>query len=90
MFVPLWALVPAVLLLPWLLSRAFSGGRSDMVERQQRAAAPVSPELLGKCLADPEIRAAIEGGRKVDAIRLVRQCTGLGLKEAKDLVETQI
>ena len=88
MFVPLWILVPAILLLLWLLSRAF-GNRGDMIERQRRAATPVSPELLAQALADPEIRAAIEGGHKIDAIRLVRERTGLDLKGAKDLVDSQ-
>jgi hypothetical protein len=88
MFVPLWILVPAALLLLWLLSRAF-GGRGDMIERQRREAAPVSPELLAQALADPEIRAAIMSGHKIDAIKLVRLRTGLDLKGAKDLVESQ-
>jgi ribosomal protein L7/L12 len=88
MFVPLWILVPAILLLLWLLSRAF-GNRGDMIERQRRAATPVSPELLAQALADPEIRAAIEGGHKIEAIKLVRARTGLDLKGAKDLVESQ-
>jgi ribosomal protein L7/L12 len=88
MFVPLWILVPAILLLLWLLSRAF-GNRGDMIERQRRAATPVSPELLAQALADPEIRAAIEGGHKIEAIRLVRERTGLDLKGAKDLVDSQ-
>lgn len=88
MFVPLWILVPAILLLLWLLSRAF-GNRGDMIERQRRAATPVSPELLAQALADPEIRAAIEGGHKIDAISLVRERTGLDLKGANDLVDSQ-
>ena len=88
MFVPLWILVPAILLLLWLLSRAF-GNRGDMIERQRRAATLVSPELLAQALADPEIRAAIEGGHKIEAIKLVRARTGLDLKGAKDLVESQ-
>lgn len=88
MFVPLWLLVPALLLLLWLLSRAF-GNRGDMIERQRRASAPVSPEQLAQALADPEIRLAIAGGHKIEAIRLVRERTGLDLKGAKDLVESQ-
>ena len=88
MFVPLWILVPAILLLLWLLSRAF-GNRGDMIERQRRAATPVSPELLAQALADPEIRAAIADGHTIEAIKLVRERTGLDLKGAKDLVESQ-
>jgi ribosomal protein L7/L12 len=88
MFVPLWILVPAVFLLLWLLARTF-GSRGDMIERQRRAATPVRPELLAQALADPEIRAAILGGHKIEAIKLVRLRTGLDLKGAKDLVDSQ-
>ncbi len=38
---------------------------------------------------DPEIRAAFMNGRKIEAIKLVRERTGLGLREAKDIVESQ-
>jgi hypothetical protein len=34
--------------------------------------------------------AAIRNGQKVPAIKLVRAATGLGLKETKDLVETEV
>ena len=34
-----------------------------------------------------EVSAAMKQGRKLDAIRLLRQQGGLGLKEAKDAVE---
>jgi hypothetical protein len=37
-----------------------------------------------------DARAAILSGKKVAAIKLVRAATGLGLKEAKDLVETEV
>ena len=36
---------------------------------------------------DEEIRALIRQDRKIDAIKLVRERTGLGLAEAKDAVE---
>lgn len=36
------------------------------------------------------VRDAIERGNPVDAIKLLRQQTGLGLKEAKDLVDSQV
>lgn len=35
----------------------------------------------------PEVAAALARGNKIEAIKLVRQDTGLGLAEAKDLVE---
>ena len=34
-----------------------------------------------------DIRLTKIGPQKIDAIKLVRECTGMGLKEAKDLVE---
>ncbi len=36
---------------------------------------------------DEEIRALMSAGEKIEAIKRVRQKTGLGLKEAKDYVE---
>lgn len=35
-----------------------------------------------------EARALTAAGKKINAIKLVREKTGLGLKEAKDLVES--
>jgi hypothetical protein len=37
--------------------------------------------------ADAGVRALVQERRKIEAIKLVRQRTGLGLKEAKDLVD---
>jgi Ribosomal protein L7/L12 C-terminal domain len=42
----------------------------------------LNPEQMAK------IRAQIDRGRKIEAIKLVRDWTGLGLSEAKDLVES--
>src|SRR5687768_11310342 len=75
--------------------------RGEMIQGQQRdarrlaapkssSAAPPPAALLPEetsILADPEISAALVGGNKIEAIRLVRERTGLGLKESKDLVE---
>jgi hypothetical protein len=36
----------------------------------------------------PDVRAALDRGQKIEAIKLMRERTGLGLKEAKDAVET--
>ncbi len=36
---------------------------------------------------EPDVVAAIEAGRIVEAIKELRQSRGIGLKEAKDLVE---
>jgi len=40
----------------------------------------------GQDLSDA-VRDAIQRGRKIEAIKLYRQATGVGLKEAKDTVE---
>jgi ribosomal protein L7/L12 len=38
--------------------------------------------------ADPEVLVLLAGGNKIAAIRRVRELTGMGLKEAKDYVES--
>ena len=50
------------------------------------AAAPNEAAVLAR----PEINAALVGGNKLEAIKRVREATGLGLKEAKELVERHI
>ena len=67
----------------------------DMIERQRREVARelkhstphTSRSDEAALLAVPEIRAALDNGRKIEAIKLLRERTGLGLKEAKELVE---
>ena len=52
--------------------------------RDERVSMPRETVEVG----DPRsIAALIEAGRKIDAIKLLRQETGLGLKEAKEEVE---
>ena len=48
---------------------------------------PAVPPDEAIVLAVPELRAARTGGNKLEAIKLVRERTGLGLKEARELVE---
>jgi hypothetical protein len=36
---------------------------------------------------DPEVRQLVNAGRKIEAIKVVRGKTGMGLKEAKDYVD---
>ena len=53
----------------------------------------VTVEIPGQELEiDPkvldEIRTLAESGQKIEAIKLMREATGLGLKEAKDLVDS--
>ncbi len=49
------------------------------------SAPPTAPDLAA---ALPEVRALLDRGQKIEAIKIVRQRTGLGLKEAKDYVES--
>jgi ribosomal protein L7/L12 len=60
------------------------------VTRRPRVAKPASPRLdlrtLQKAPLD-EIAAALREGRKIDAIKLMRESTGVDLKAAKDAVE---
>ena len=38
-------------------------------------------------LPPSDVQAALRAGHRIDAIRLMREATGMGLKEAKDAVE---
>ena len=98
MFVPLWLLalggIALAILAVVVVFRGRSGG--DMIERQRRDAPHPVPHLRPApglqpgeeaVLALPEVRRALAGGQKIEAIKLVREHTGLGLREAKELVE---
>jgi len=37
---------------------------------------------------DPQIIELVQAGKKIEAIKLYRESTGVGLKEAKDFVES--
>jgi ribosomal protein L7/L12 len=99
MFVPLWligvtlALVVGLAALAVGRSRSGGSGPTEMIEgqrrnspHQMRTPTPVSTDQRS-VLASAEVRLALERGDKIAAIKLVRARTGLGLKEAKDLVE---
>ena len=97
MFIPLWLLALAGFAFVVLAAMALRP-RSDreMIQSQQRDArlaahsapspVPLQPEEAA-ILGVPEISAALVGGNKIEAIKLVRERTGLGLKESKELVE---
>lgn len=56
-----------------------------------RQSFPVDPAPLANIATDsgfpPEAMAALSNGQVIEAIKIVREKTGLGLKEAKDLVD---
>ncbi|MBL9078428.1 MAG: ribosomal protein L7/L12 [Planctomycetes bacterium] len=64
------------------------------------AGRPVPAELVARLQAAREakargnvpdaVRAAVERGNRIEAIRLLREHTGFGLKEAKDLLDREM
>jgi len=56
-----------------------------MVVQQGTGGGPVTPEVEEKDSFDVVLEG--DGGKKIQVIKVVRELTGLGLKEAKDLVE---
>ncbi len=87
MFVPIPILIAAGLLILVLIAMiARAGGRRDplMGGAPPRVPVPVAtlpPEV------ERQVRAQLAAGRKIQAIKIARDATHLGLKETKDLVE---
>jgi ribosomal protein L7/L12 len=52
----------------------------------------IPPDVAEPALVSwpPQVQAALQRGQKVAAIRVLREATGLGLKEAKAAVEAQL
>lgn len=60
-----------------------------LIEEEKTEPAELNREdYRSKVLANHSAMLRIQQGKKIDAIKLVRELTGLGLKEAKDLVES--
>lgn len=57
----------------------------DAIERHRFA--PASTGSMGSDALPAAVNDALQRGRKIEAIRLLRQHTGIGLKEAKQRVE---
>lgn len=73
------------------LLRAASGlglkEAKDLIDAYQQGK-PLSVQIASTIDQLPaSVMAALQSGNKIDAIRLLREQTGLGLKEAKDAVE---
>jgi hypothetical protein len=83
MFIPLHVItILSVLFLIVLIMFAWRGrsSRRDLLEP------PVSPVSLPPEV-ERDVRALLDQGATIEAIKLVRTSTGLELKEAKDLVD---
>jgi ribosomal protein L7/L12 len=77
-----WIALFAALALGFALGRG-SGRSAAQREALMRAAPPPkpSPEVLA------EVRALLAAGSKIEAIKLLREATGMDLKAAKEAVE---
>ena len=77
------AIVLGVIVLAWVVLRLAGrgGGSSPTTARSYRPAPGLTPDVAAKA------RALSLAGKKIQAIKLVREHTGMGLAEAKDAVE---
>jgi ribosomal protein L7/L12 len=82
------SLVLVLLVVVIIQSERLSGLR-DRIARVVRAVLPqMSGEPSGLAPeVEQEVRRLVDSGQKIVAIKLVRERTGLGLKEAKGLVD---
>jgi ribosomal protein L7/L12 len=93
MFVPLPLLILAGLVFLVLLALAMRPrGRSDDLmaaprPQVQRVAVPARQKLELSSETRVEVEGLLANGQVINAIKLVREATGSGLKEAKDTVD---
>ena len=83
-----WILIALVVFaVLWLIARLASARISTSPGRE--ASSPSKPSLSTAERADleRERETALREGRQIDAIKIHRQLTGLGLKDAKDEVD---
>lgn len=71
----------AIFLLGWLAGRSSSGGSDLRRPPVARTMSELGPSVRA------EIEVAIAQGYKMEAIKLLREATGMGLKEARDAIE---
>ena len=87
------ALIPFVLglllgvALTLFLIRKGQGDRRDLTAPPARAAPRPMVRVGDERISDEDILDLIRQNRKIEAIKLMREKTGLGLAEAKDAVE---
>src|SRR5262245_12857447 len=64
---------------------AYERGSAAPVEMRAAPAAPVQLDLAAKIQLSKDALAALNSGNKIEAIKIIRQATGMGLAEAKAL-----
>jgi ribosomal protein L7/L12 len=69
------------------------GAAKEMVETMERVASPAAHERtmaetlqIARELA-PEVRRLVKQGQRLEAVKLIRKRTGMGLREAKEMVD---
>lgn len=87
MFIPIPVLIVAGLAFLVLLVLAGRPARRPDPLLGARPAARPAPTPLPPTDVEAEARMLVAAGRKIEAIKLVRDATGMGLKQAKDFVE---
>lgn len=81
-----WVLVLLVTVLVQSQRLSNLTSRVERIERAGRASSPAGASGLSPDV-EQEARSLVDSGKKIAAIKLVRERTGLGLKDAKDLVD---
>jgi ribosomal protein L7/L12 len=78
-----------IIILPFALSRLFSGSTRDAktVLGASTPAPRITPVSAGGDVLSEEVKALLAHGRKIEAIKVVRERTGFPLEAAKDMVE---
>lgn len=90
MFIPIPVLIAAAaiaLVLLFLLRGGWRRQERDSLMDLSAAAPRSTAKAVPPLELEAQVRAMLANGEKIEAIKLVREATGLGLKEAKDYVE---
>jgi len=86
-----YIIIAAVIIaLPFILTRLFSGGGKKDATTVLGASTPRSRDARAaaeSALLSDEVKALLARGDKIAAVKLLRDHTGLGLKEAKDVID---
>jgi len=69
------------------LATSLAAGAGGVPYGAPTPAAPAAEQVVGSPDWMTEVRALTSNGNKIQAIKVYREHTGLGLKEAKDAVE---